>query len=301
MFDVILPRSGLPPLRFRGEKIAFSDGSPAAGRERSRWHELAVYRAAAGGYVAAVRYRTAWDGEQDRRDAYAAATPGELARLLAAHDPCAAVAGYPAGGQFADKQARLLADVRARYEAQVSEVLAGPEFHEEIDMAPPRSFRLGEDAQAALGRLQAAHGYASATEAVEAAAVCWDMALALAAEEAAGLLSAAEWSALAEANNGTAFDHPGSRPGVMLAANVEDAHRLRGLGHWFGDDDEGKADAAVAALARKLWSMTFAQGWAAARACCWFWQHAGDVDPAADEWWTPAFRRAAAARRAKGG
>ena len=61
-------------------------------------------------------------------------TAAGVAAGLTDYDPCAPVRGYPPGDTYAQKQRRLLRDVRARYEAQVSELLAAhPEFAEGAD------------------------------------------------------------------------------------------------------------------------------------------------------------------------
>lgn len=130
---VTLRRSGQPPLRFRGELLAESDGERQAGKEHNRWHELAVYRTAGGQFVVRIAYRTRWEGELDRDAAEVTDAPG-VAAALRDYDPAAPVEGYPVGDAYAERQARLLADVRRRYEEQVSRILAAdPEFAEEVE------------------------------------------------------------------------------------------------------------------------------------------------------------------------
>lgn len=131
--EVVLPRTGLAPLKFRGELVAWSDGSRQGGREQNRWHELAVYRTAGGKFVVSVEYHTRWQGEQGHEVAAVVDGPADVVRKLAEYDPAEDVQGYPPGPAYADKQARLVADVTRRYKAQVSEVLAGEEFAEEVD------------------------------------------------------------------------------------------------------------------------------------------------------------------------
>lgn len=131
--EFTLPRSGRAPLRFRGELLAESDGERQAGREQSRWHELAVYRTDGGVFVVRIAYRTRWEGELHRDEAEAA-TAAEVAAVLRHYNPAAPVQGYPPGDAYAERQARLVANVRRRYESQVSEILAAdPAFAEEVD------------------------------------------------------------------------------------------------------------------------------------------------------------------------
>lgn len=127
-----LPRTGGRPLRFSGERLAaVATGSPDDGPRR---HELAVYRAADGRLVAAVTLRTTFKDEIDRFDVFHAADPADLERWLRELPPCPDGIGYPPGAQFADRQARLAADLRRRYEAAVTDLFArlGPEFAEEM-------------------------------------------------------------------------------------------------------------------------------------------------------------------------
>jgi hypothetical protein len=129
-----LRRSGQPALRFQGELLAESDGAWHAGREQNRYHELAVYRTAGGKYVVAVGYRTRWQGETDHDSAEIVDAPTNVAGVLRDYDPTGHVGGFPAGPAYAEKQARLLADLRRRYDDQVSDVLgASDEFMEGVE------------------------------------------------------------------------------------------------------------------------------------------------------------------------
>jgi len=51
---------------------------------------------------------------------------------FSAHSPANDVRGYPPGDAYAERQARLVADVQERYLAQVSEVLSADEFAERL-------------------------------------------------------------------------------------------------------------------------------------------------------------------------
>lgn len=132
--EITLPRSGQAPLVFVGEMLAESDGERVSGREQNRWHELAVYRTPGGKFVVRIAYRTRWQGELEHNAAEVCQQPREVATVLRDHNPTAAVVGYPTGSGYKDKQARLMADIRGRYEEQISEILASaPEFAERID------------------------------------------------------------------------------------------------------------------------------------------------------------------------
>lgn len=143
--------------------------------------------------------------------------------------------------------------------------------------------RFDDQAEQAMFALQHYGGYESASEAVTSAVQCWSMALDLAAFEVAEMFSRPEWCAIADANNGAMWDGIGTRPGMHLACNVEDAGKLEGLG--------AKWDIDVLALTRRLHGLGYVQGWAVIQAVRWFWQHCHDIDTATDEWWTPAFRK----------
>jgi len=123
MTDYRLPRSGDAPLAITAEKIAASDGERQAGRERNRWHDLAIYRLSDGRYAVAIDYRTRWQGELDHHHVVVVASGADVSGVLRLYDPAAVVKGYPAGVGYERRQAALLADVRQRYEAQVSELL----------------------------------------------------------------------------------------------------------------------------------------------------------------------------------
>ena len=132
MSEYSLPRSGNSPLAFDGELIAESDGQRQFGKEHNRYHEIAVYRTDGGKYVVAIRYHTHWQGEAHHDFAIAVDTASEAADEFRNHEPTSHVGGYPVADNYAEKQQRLLADIRARYDAQVSEILSGEEFAERI-------------------------------------------------------------------------------------------------------------------------------------------------------------------------
>jgi len=115
-----LVRTGSADVTFTGRELARSDGS---GADRTRWHELSLYAMDPQGYALSIRYRTQWEGEHGRDEVCLVGTADDVVSAVEDHDPTAAVTGYPPGEQYAAKQARLLADIRSRYEHQVSDLL----------------------------------------------------------------------------------------------------------------------------------------------------------------------------------
>ena len=127
-----LPRSGQAPLTFNGELIASSEGQQLAGRDRARWHDLAIYRTTDNRYVVGVSYQTIWQGEIGYDIAEVAENPAAVLRVFRSYNPIVKVWGYPPGPNYADRQKALLAELVLAYESQVSIVLNGPEFAESI-------------------------------------------------------------------------------------------------------------------------------------------------------------------------
>ena len=131
-----LKRTGYAPLRFSGELIAEASTRSHDGPGQNRWHELGLWRTAGGGYVAGCVYRTQWQGERDHYWAAATDRPENVPLLLAeiAAELETPVAGYPAGEAYAERQTRMLADLRGRFDAAVSDLLtADPRFAETVD------------------------------------------------------------------------------------------------------------------------------------------------------------------------
>lgn len=318
MESITLARTGRAPLAFTGELLAESDGERQAGREQNRWHDLAVYRTESGRYVARVGYRTKWEGELDRADAATLETPAEVAAWFTAHDPAAAVKGFPSGAAYAERQAKLLADVRGRYQAQVSEILSGPVFAVNPDSEEPAVATKPYDRKYTVYPDQrAVEVLGASTQSLNQALECWADAIARASADNAQALAREEWNLLADVCNGTLWEPASGSPGVLLAASVEDAHRLDGTGYkWLADEGvelagslervgAGKptkatreADARVADLVKRLAALDYAHAWAAILAVQFFWEHPQEIDHAADPWWTTAFRRRMAQKKA---
>jgi hypothetical protein len=132
--EITLDRTGLPPLRFRGEEVARVEGRWSRGRETNRWHEVAVYRTEGGRHVVAIGYRTLWQGELDHDHVTHAAAPAAVIEALQDYAPLAHIGGYPPGESYREKQDRLQADILRRWEALVSELYErlGPDYAEVI-------------------------------------------------------------------------------------------------------------------------------------------------------------------------
>lgn len=119
-----ISRDGDTPLTFRGEEIATANSHADEGGNRNRWHEVTVYRTEGGRYVVGIEYHTQWRGEQDRHDAVALGPDlAEVAECLRTTIPIPDGIGYPPKPQYADRQARMKASLRTRWEVMVGELL----------------------------------------------------------------------------------------------------------------------------------------------------------------------------------
>jgi len=134
--DHSLPRTGQVPLAFRGALLAAASGEGYADDPKDpRWHEVAVYRTAGGAYVGHVRYRSNYKGEVDHDECFICESARDIADTLGDIEPAAAVRGFPPYPHLAQRQQRLLDDVRARYDATLSDLFGrlGTEFSERVE------------------------------------------------------------------------------------------------------------------------------------------------------------------------
>jgi hypothetical protein len=131
----ILPRTGREPLSFTGRLLAQASGKTQLGQEQNRYHELDIYETAGGRFIVSIAYRTKWEGETDHLTADFFTDSADVVAELTRYDPATYLQGFPPGPHFADKQARLVRDLRARYQSLVSLVLtqAGEIFIERVD------------------------------------------------------------------------------------------------------------------------------------------------------------------------
>ena len=196
METIILPRTGQAPLRIAGDKIASADG--AARRPRAeplaRDRHLRPRRRLRGSdslpheMAGRVFYHDLAEVVQQG---------GDVARVLAEYDPLAHLGGFPSGPAYAERQAKLEAEVRAVYEALVSEVLADDRFAVDVSAAVYGQDVRGDGRTRRRLELDSLH------------------------------LTRPEASAVCDATNGTVLDKSSWQ---SLWAEVADADRLNDLG-----------------------------------------------------------------------
>ena len=125
MDQVILPRSGTAPLRFRGELLAQSSSRKDGLKKSARqWYEAFLYRIDGGGFVASAVYRTEWAHEREHSWAVALTDAQEVICWLQNLPVLDAMIGCPPGEQFERKQERLAATLRSQWEWLVGDLLA---------------------------------------------------------------------------------------------------------------------------------------------------------------------------------
>jgi len=121
--NYILPRSGNAPLAFIGKVIARADGSDVPGDKPIRWHELTIFETDDDMLVVSISYKTDWQGELNWLDAWFVEDMEKAVEAFRQHNPTEHVKGFPPSHHYAERQLRLLTDIRERYAALVSEVL----------------------------------------------------------------------------------------------------------------------------------------------------------------------------------
>jgi hypothetical protein len=106
------------------------------------------------------------------------------------------------------------------------------------------------------------------------------------------------FAVLAEALKDVRFDPEFANPGDLLAAAVEDAHRMENVAEkWFFSAFDGEQAArgleyTVKDLLKNLRSLDYAHAWAVIVTIQWYWAHQhGGIDIKKDQWWTLPFRR----------
>ncbi len=128
-FDKIrLRRTGQPPLAFQGELVSYAGGRLDKPRERSRWHEIGIWRAVEGDYVVKVSYLSTWPGEAPLETVETRSDAHGVIELLSNFDCTAPVKGFPLQPEFAARQQQLLAEIRAAYVQVVGAVLDHDDF-----------------------------------------------------------------------------------------------------------------------------------------------------------------------------
>jgi len=124
MPKITLTRSGDRPLVFHGDLIGQVESKRLNEKKGSRWYELELYHAW-GTFVLSIVYRTTWQDEVDHHEAHILCDPEQVVRVLQTTDPVEWVRGYPPYPNWEKRQAALFLDLRSRYDAAVSELLAG--------------------------------------------------------------------------------------------------------------------------------------------------------------------------------
>ena len=122
MLRITLTRTGNRPLAFDGEQIA---ASSSRHRDANRWHDLSLYKTSNGNFVLSVDYNTIWQGEMDYSDAVIVDSADAVAQVLRTTDPTKHATGFPVySDAMRVKEDRRRAELQARYDAAVSELLA---------------------------------------------------------------------------------------------------------------------------------------------------------------------------------
>lgn len=85
--QITLPRWNDRPLSFTGRVLAGHTTQRDSGPCETRWWRLELYETAGGHWVAALAYRTRWQGEDGVDLAWHAQDPAQLAAQLQAQDP----------------------------------------------------------------------------------------------------------------------------------------------------------------------------------------------------------------------
>lgn len=132
--EYTIRRTGDTPLRFEGEEVVRESTKYVRGRERNRWHEIAIYETVGGQWIVEISYRTQWQGETDHAEAEVLDGPGQVSRWLQAYSATAHVRGFPPTDTYRTRQERLLLDIRQDYVSLVADVLAADErFWQDVE------------------------------------------------------------------------------------------------------------------------------------------------------------------------
>ena len=73
-----ISRTGLPPMKFTGRKIAFASTKTVRGEGQNRWTEVAIYRTKGGKWIGYIGSITCWQGEFDHYKATSCDSPQSL-------------------------------------------------------------------------------------------------------------------------------------------------------------------------------------------------------------------------------
>lgn len=132
MSTILLPRSGMAPLRIDGaELVREFDGRQFRGKDRNRCYVIRLYTCDRG-YAVHVGYRTRWDGESDY-DWSHVGPAASVASWLSRGQMLPPSVGFPPRDIYAERQAALLAELKSQWDAAVQEILDDPVFAADPD------------------------------------------------------------------------------------------------------------------------------------------------------------------------
>ena len=129
MKTFILPRTGLSAATFKGELLANVDGKNLPGsHKRSRWHEIAVYRAESGRFLVHVAFRVSNQHDSPNDQVRIFDEPTDAISFLWNFDCTAAVRGWQ-GEKYERQDATLRTHLANNFDQLVSELSTMiPEF-----------------------------------------------------------------------------------------------------------------------------------------------------------------------------
>jgi hypothetical protein len=142
MTTYTLPRTGEPPLSFKGKLLAESVTPPpeftVAKRQYRRWHEIRLFETAGGKLVVSIGFRTEDETELPIDYVFVCEDRQAVQDLLTgddedSFDPLENLVGYPKMEKFQQQQEKLERRVEDDYDARVSEVLGKAGFVEVLE------------------------------------------------------------------------------------------------------------------------------------------------------------------------
>lgn len=125
-------RTGMRPLRFRGECLYEDTTRTEDGLASQRWWEVEIYKLEDGRYVVARNYRTGWLSEAEVNEADVVDSADQAIFALEEHDPLEPVVGFPPGERFEHRQRHLEHVLRMAWRALVSRAAAALGVAEEV-------------------------------------------------------------------------------------------------------------------------------------------------------------------------
>ncbi len=119
-----IERTGQRPLEFEGDKLAEATTKNHAGKERNRWHEITIWKTKSGKYVAAIAYKTRWEGEADYDDAVVFDSTDQVSTLLEEYIfPNVGTIGFPASPTYTERQGRLMSELEQAFRHAAGQVI----------------------------------------------------------------------------------------------------------------------------------------------------------------------------------